>query len=238
MPIPLYSSIWPFSARSALLPLLLLFFSITEAQEGLIDISVEIDGGSIYTKYDNNTALPPPFAPGNYNISYNLTIGPCRPGHYCLHDTAIPCPSGSYNTVADATSVDDCIICPLKTYSPLYGQTTVCPLCPINHACPNSSTIIPCPPNTVSTDGNVNILDCICLSNYHCTIIKQLVVKIKIFPTAAANNNNNTGADLDLAQIQNNTELILGLRQAIAQTKGINVSEVIFKRFRISETQS
>jgi hypothetical protein len=230
-----------FSAKSTLLLsslLLLLFLSISRAQEGLIDIGVEIDGGAIYTKYDNNTALPPPFAPEKYNISYNLTMDPCRPGHYCLDDTAVPCPPGSYSKVADATSLEDCVTCPLKTYSPLYGQTTVCPLCPINHACPNASSIIPCPQNTVSTDGNTNVLDCVCLANYDCTIRKQLVVKLEIFPAAATTNNDNTEpAALDLAQFQNNTELILELRQAIAQTEGVNVSRVIFKRFRVSETQ-
>jgi hypothetical protein len=205
----------------------------------MIDVGIEIDAGNIYTEYDDdNATLPPPFASGKYNISYNLTIGPCRPGHYCIHDTAVPCPPGTYSGVTDATSIDDCIICPLKTYSAVSGLTTVCQLCPINHACPNSSSIIPCPDHTVSTDGNTNVLDCVCLANYECTIRKRLVVKLEIFPAATAANNNTEPAALDLAQFQNNTELILELRQAIAQTEDVNVSRVIFKRFRISETSA
>jgi len=198
----------------------------------LIDINVEVDAGSVIIpqEEEQQKLLPLPyFQPNKYSLLYNVTTGPCRPGYYCpFNSSEMPCPPGTYGTIDYAVRPQDCIPCPLGTYSPAYGRSTLCPLCPINSACPNASTLQPCPVHTVSPDGNVNVLDCVCLPDYDCALKKRVVVRMQVVVVAPLQSTEET-----LAQIQNNTELILGLRQSMAQIRGVNISRVIFRSFKM-----
>ncbi len=46
-------------------------------------------------------------------------------------------------------------------------------ICPIDSYCPSVGDVRECPPNTVSPQGSISLLDCVCLPGYICTYIMQ-----------------------------------------------------------------
>ncbi|XP_030633960.1 uncharacterized protein si:dkey-103g5.4 [Chanos chanos] len=54
---------------------------------------------------------------------------PCEPGYYCPRGTlvSIPCPRGTFGPSAGATSLQDCVGCPLHHYGPREGMTLCLP---------------------------------------------------------------------------------------------------------------
>jgi hypothetical protein len=133
------------------------------------------------------------------------------------------CPVG-YTPLAD---LSNCTICPLGSYCTLDGQVQACPtgsyvtapglssadecgLCPANSVCPDSSTLVPCPPNTNSPRGSVSQVQCVCDRGYTCSYTKTLdaVVELAMSPE-------------QFAQVQQ--EFI----NAVAQAAGVDPSQVV-----------
>lgn len=74
---------------------------------------------------------------------------PCVKNQFCPPGTkgsiSLKCPAGTYNTITNAKSLDDCIACPYGKYC-LSGEDPVD--CPMGYYCPKSTeyaTQYPCP---------------------------------------------------------------------------------------------
>ena len=69
-------------------------------------------------------------APGQTTL--NAACEPCPKGHYCPdYETIIPCPSGRWGNVSNATQLSACgFQCPLGRFGSVPGQSTMLTACP------------------------------------------------------------------------------------------------------------
>lgn len=90
-------------------------------------------------------------------------------------DVCIPCPAGTYGIATSVgISITTCIPCPTGTYNDNLRATSIndCLSCPMGYACPaGSTTPIPCPVGTFGNSINLgSILQCTeCTSGFYCS---------------------------------------------------------------------
>lgn len=220
--------------------LLLLYFteptltaSITVENEEESDVAISIE------MWDNKQQSPEiQLQSSGQNILsqfwiYDLKVARCERGYYCPFNSTnqmIPCPAGTYGPQEGATDISDCLPCPLGTFSAISGRGTICPPCPADNVCENSTSIYACPNFTVSPEATYSVRDCECLENYDCTYQKKISVSLTLDTTAnleqilAVDSDNTSSAELLIIQQQ--------LVWALASANNIDPSRVIFKGFR------
>jgi hypothetical protein len=64
-----------------------------------------------------------------------------------------------------------------------------CPFCPGDFYCSNSTTIKPCPDNTISVEGSSSLLQCRCDPGFSCTYTKQISAVVTLNASATSFNN-------------------------------------------------
>lgn len=84
----------------------------------------------------------------------------CPIGHFCPEGTTalssgVPCPAGTYNPATGASVIEDCLLCPNRSYCPRGSSAPLA--CPAGYFCPSGTRAAhrhPCPAGTFSPAGS------------------------------------------------------------------------------------
>jgi hypothetical protein len=149
---------------------------------------------------------------------------PCPAGQYCANaTTATPCPAGTFNAAVGAYALEQCVECPAGSFDDqTVGRDSVCPPCPSNFVCANSSVAVPCPEHTVSPEGSLSLQSCSCVAGYECHYKKVVTFHI-VF--------NSTMAPVEL--IQNNSVLMEQFTSQVATACSVDAGRVSFVGYTI-----
>ena len=73
-------------------------------------------------------------------------------------------------------------MCGIGSYSTAQGldQPYNCPVCDAGYFCPNATTQLACPPNTMSDAGSSDLGQCVCAAGYRCIYTRVVHVEITL----------------------------------------------------------
>ena len=110
--------------------------------------------------------------------------------------------------------------CPLGTFQNATGQTLAsqCTPCPANFFCPSPTLRGACPEGTQSAQSSVSQLQCTCKTGYTCDYKKVLNAVVTLLMT--------------LDEWQNNEDVQLAFKKAVAQVAGTTVDQVRIVSYR------
>ena len=124
-----------------------------------------------------------------------LACTQCPPGFFCPSASIEPvaCLPGTHRDDQGATQQQDCLLCLPGTHSLDIARSSDCPPCPANYYCPTSTTLLTCPPHTLSDPGIYSVLSCTCETGYDCVKTKQINAVIRLNSSLTDFNNDESG---------------------------------------------
>ena len=133
-------------------------------------------------------------------------------------------------------------MCAIGTFSPTTGldQLYNCPTCDAGFFCPNSTTRIACPPNTMSDPAASDLGQCICNAGYRCIYVRVVHAEITLPITLAqftADMQNRyalaialaAGVDISNVHIVSVQQVIIGgNRRLLSEMQGIEIHTSVY----------
>ena len=131
----------------------------------------------------------------NFGGTSALACTQCPSGFFCPTASIEPvaCLPGTHRDAQGATQQQDCELCLPGTYSLDIARSSDCPPCPANYYCPTSTTLLTCPPHTLSAPGIYSVLSCTCETGYDCVKTKQINAVIRVNSSVVEFNNDISG---------------------------------------------
>ena len=168
---------------------------------------------------------------GNFVTNESKSCTQCLQGYYCLHGDKYPCPRGYFNYKTGQSICQSCITGKYASEESI-AKFDMCDPCPVNHYCVTPVSKQLCPDETISPEGSVSILNCVCSSQYECEFRKtvQFSIAMSVEDLDTTLNVNQTAVEEYLKNsLISNQEFMYNLRFLYAELNGININQVYIK---------